>query len=207
VNHITSKLISGGTAICGGSAIAAFGPILNAGEKQMSVSLGIVFILNAIALLVFPSIGNWMGLSQNQFGMWAAIAIHDTSSVVGAASKFGDQALMTATTVKLTRALWIIPISFIMAMTAKENKSIKIPFFIFLFTAALIFAYYFPQFNVFYKGISGTAKQGLTVTLFLIGTGLTRETIKTVGINPFLQGTILWIVVSICTLFAVRAWC
>ncbi|MCI5056059.1 MAG: putative sulfate exporter family transporter [Flavobacteriales bacterium] len=205
VDRVSSTLISGGTAICGGSAIAAFGPILGAGEKQMSVSLGIVFILNSVALFVFPHIGKWLSLNQEEFGMWAAIAIHDTSSVVGAASKYGDQALMTATTVKLTRALWIIPLSLLMAITtAKDDKKIKIPFFIFLFVGALIFAYYFPQFEKVYGIISSVAKKGLTVTLFLIGTGISRKTLKSVGVNPFLQGTILWIVVSISTLFIVR---
>ena len=204
IERNTSSLISCGTAICGGSAIAAIAPIINAGEKEISVALGTVFILNSIALFLFPPIGLHLGLTQAQFGLWSAIAIHDTSSVVGAAARYGPEALKIATTVKLTRALWIIPLSFGAALAFK-NKSAKVslPYFIFAFAGASLLASAFPGFSTVYSGITHAAKTGLTVTLFLIGSGLSRDAIKTVGLKPVMQGVILWTLISSVSLFAV----
>lgn len=205
VERKTSHLISSGTAICGGSAIAAIAPIINASEKEISVSLGTVFILNSIALFLFPVVGHYLNLSQHQFGMWSAIAIHDTSSVVGAATRYGAEALKVAVTVKLTRALWIIPLSLAAAFVFK-NKSSKIsfPFFIFAFVAASVVVTLLPGLHGVYAGIVRAAKVSLTVTLFLIGAGLSRETIKTVGIKPVVQGALLWTLISLVSLFVVR---
>jgi uncharacterized integral membrane protein (TIGR00698 family) len=209
VNDKTSALISSGTAICGGSAIAAVAPAIDADSDETSVSLGTVFILNAIALFIFPIIGTALNLTQNQFGIWAAIAIHDTSSVVGAATKFGDQALQIATTVKLARALWIAPIALIFAYLyrQKDSKSSKIaiPWFIGLFLLATIIRTYAPLVIPvsFWESIVMLAKKGLTITLFLIGSGLTFAVLKKVGIKPLIQGVTLWIVISIVSLLAV----
>lgn len=204
VNKKTAILISTGTAICGGSAIAAVAPVIGAKENEISVSLATVFILNSIALLIFPPIGNWFHLSQSQFGMWAAIAIHDTSSVVGAAHKFGAQALQIATTVKLERALWIIPVSFIMALAFKSNKNkIKIPWFIFLFVIAMLLNTFLPQLHQFDQVIVYAAKRGLTLTLFLIGAGLTRNALKTVSFRPMVLGVLLWVLISISSLVVI----
>ncbi len=204
IERNTSHLISSGTAICGGSAIAAIAPIINAGEKEISVAMGTVFILNSIALFLFPPVGHALGLSQHQFGLWSAIAIHDTSSVVGAAARYGPEALKIATTVKLTRALWIIPLSLVAAFTFK-NKSAKMspPYFIFFFAAASLFVSAFPAFTAVYSDITLAARTGLTVTLFLIGAGLSRETIKAVGAKPVVQGVLLWALISSVSLFAV----
>jgi uncharacterized integral membrane protein (TIGR00698 family) len=206
VSRNTSHLISAGTAICGGSAIAAIAPIIGADEKEISVSLGTVFILNSIALFLFPVIGHFVGLSQHQFGFWSAIAIHDTSSVVGAASRYGAEALKIATTVKLTRALWIVPLS-LMAAVAFKNKAskISIPYFIFAFVAASIIVSAAPGFKPFYGSVVHGAKIGLTLTLFMIGAGLSRETLKTVGIKPIVQGTLLWALISIISLLMIKA--
>lgn len=204
IDRIISYLISTGTSICGGSAIAAVSPVIGAKPEQMSVSLGTVFILNSIALLIFPFIGHFFDLSQSQFGLWAAIAIHDTSSVVGAATKFGAEALQVATTVKLERALWIIPVSFITAI-AFRNKSIKvnIPYFIFFFIAAMSVNTFLPQMHSAGQVILLIAKKGLTVTLFLIGSGLTRATLKAVGLKPLILGIILWALISVCSLLVI----
>lgn len=200
----TSHLISCGTAICGGSAIAAISPLIKAKEKQMSVALGTIFILNSIALFLFPFIGHQLNLSQTQFGLWSAIAIHDTSSVVGAANKYGAEALQVATTVKLARALWIIPVSLLTAMFFKTDKQkIKIPYFIGLFILAMIINTYFPIVHYASKEIVDLAKTGLTITLFLIGAGLSKSVLKSVGFKPLLQGIILWIVISVVALWAV----
>jgi len=204
VNKKISILISSGTAICGGSAIAAVAPVIGAKENEISVSLATVFILNSIALVLFPLIGIWLHLSQSQFGFWAAIAIHDTSSVVGAAHKFGAQALQIATTVKLERALWIIPVSFIMAMAFKSNKNkIKIPWFILFFVLAMIANTFLPQLMRTDQIIVLLAKRGLTLTLFLIGAGLTREALKTVSFRPMILGVFLWALISISSLFVI----
>jgi uncharacterized integral membrane protein (TIGR00698 family) len=190
----TSHLISCGTAICGGSAIAAIAPIIKSDEKQTSVALGVIFILNSVALFLFPIIGHKLHLSQNEFGLWCAIAIHDTSSVIGAASKYGPEALQIAATVKLARALWILPVAVITAVVFK-NKSgkIKIPYFILFFIAAIIFNTYVPQMALFTSYLVSFSKIGLTLTLFLIGAGLNRTVIKSVGIKPLFQGTLLWV--------------
>lgn len=197
----TSFLISSGTAICGGSAIAAISPIVKADAKQMSVALGTVFILNSIALLIFPAIGHWLGLSQQQFGLWCAIAIHDTSSVVGAATKYGQEALQIATTIKLERALWIIPLSIATVLFIKtETKKIAIPYFIGFYILAMCIGTYFTEYATQYSVIVLLAKKGLTVTLFLIGAGLSMDAIKTVGVKPLLQGVVLWILISVVSI-------
>src|SRR6185437_6677364 len=200
----TSHLISCGTAICGGSAIAAISPLIKAEDKQMSVALGTIFILNSIALFLFPFIGHQLHLSQMQFGLWSAIAIHDTSSVVGAANKYGAQALQVATTVKLTRALWIIPVALLTTVFFKTGKQkIKIPYFIGLFILAMILNTYLPAIHVVSTHVVDLAKTGLTVTLFLIGAGLSKSVLRAVGIKPLVQGITLWIVISVVALYAV----
>ena len=200
----TSYLISTGTAICGGSAIAAISPVIKAEEKQISVALGTIFILNSAALFLFPFIGHQLNLSQSQFGMWCAIAIHDTSSVVGAASKYGPQALEIATTVKLARALWIIPVAFLSTFIFKnKNSKIKIPYFIGLFVLAMIANTYIPFVQQYNHYLTNIAKAGLTLTLFLIGCGLNRKTISSVGFKPLIQGVILWVIISTAALWAV----
>ncbi|MEN9917626.1 MAG: hypothetical protein RL662_62 [Bacteroidota bacterium] len=200
----TSLLISSGTAICGGSAIAALAPIVEANEDETSVSLGVIFILNAIALLIFPPIGFLLNLSQEQFGVWAAIAIHDTSSVVGAAQRYGDTALHLATTIKLERALWIIPLSLITAIVYKKRgNKITIPYFIGLYALAMLANTYMPAMQLISPWLVAIAKKGLTLTLFLIGSGLTLSSMKNIGIKPFLQGVILWICISIGSLLLV----
>lgn len=204
VDSKTSYLVSSGTAICGGSAIAAVGPTIEANDRQMSVALGTVFILNAVALLVFPVIGGWLELSQHQFGVWSAIAIHDTSSVVGAAQKYGEEALGIATTIKLGRALWIIPLSlFTVFINKGGKKKISIPYFIGLFIVAMLISTFIPQLDFIYAYIVLLSKKALVVTLFLIGSGLSIETIKLVGVKTFIQGLILWITVSITVLLIV----
>jgi len=193
----TSHLISCGTAICGGSAIAAISPTIKSNENQTSIALGVIFILNSVALFVFPFIGHQLDLSQKDFGLWCAIAIHDTSSVVGAANKYGAEALQIATTVKLARALWIIPISILTAIIFKnKNSKIKIPYFIGLFILAMLLNSYVPQIAVFAPSITGIAKIGLTVTLFLIGATLNSNALKSVGAKPLLQGVFLWIFIA-----------
>ncbi len=204
INKVTSFLISVGTAICGGSAIAAVSPVINAKEKQISVALGTIFILNSIALIIFPIIGHQLNLSQSQFGLWCAIAIQDTSSVVGAASKFGNEALQIATTVKLTRALWIIPIAFFSSIAFKsKNSKIKIPYFIGLFVIAILLNTYIPFFQGIGSYIVKGSKIGMTLTLFLIGAGLSKEVLSTVGFKPILQGVILWVLIAIPSLLAI----
>jgi len=199
-----SYLIATGTAICGGSAIAAISPVIKANEKQISVALGTIFILNSVALVLFPIIGHYLNLSQTQFGLWCAIAIHDTSSVVGAAGKYGPQALEVATTVKLARALWIIPIAFLSTFIFKnKGTKIKIPYFIGLFVLAMMANTYIPFIQDFSHYITGFAKATLTLTLFLIGCGLSRKVLSSVGYKPLLQGVALWILISVSTLWAI----
>ena len=200
----TSYLISAGTAICGGSAIAAISPVIKAEEKQISVALGTIFILNSIALVLFPLIGHQLNLSQNQFGLWCAIAIHDTSSVVGAASKYGTEALEIATTVKLARALWIIPVAFFSTILFKNKSSkLKIPYFIGLFVLAMIANTYSPIVQEYSSYLVAIAKAGLTVTLFLIGCGLSKKVLQSVGIKPLVQGVVLWLIISVAALWMV----
>lgn len=197
----TSLLISAGTAICGGSAIAAISPVIKAQEKQISVALGTVFILNSLALFIFPAVGHLLNLSQTQFGLWCAIAIHDTSSVVGAANKYGSEALAIATTIKLARALWIIPVSLIAAAVYKnEERKVKIPLFIGLFIIAMILNTYVPVVQEYGHYVVNISKAGLTLTLFLIGSGLNSNVLKAVGIRPFLQGTGIWVIIAGATL-------
>jgi len=212
INDKTSALISSGTAICGGSAIAAVAPAIDADGEEISVSLCTVFILNSVALIAFPIIGHALGLTENQFGIWAAIAIHDTSSVVGASAKYGSEALQIATTVKLARALWIAPVALIFAFIYGKrnggNKTrIAIPWFILLFLLATVLRTYAPNWfqPSIFDALVNLAKAGLTVTLFLIGSSLSRETLRKVGLKPFLQGVLLWIVISLVSLWAVHS--
>ena len=204
VDGVTSMLISVGTAICGGSAIAAVGPVTDASEEQMAISLGTVFVLNSIALLLFPAIGQSLHLSQSQFGLWSALGIHDTSSVVGATAKYGAKALLVGTTVKLTRALWIVPLAFVVASLNKSKTSIRWPWFILLFCLAAVASTYLPAFSRSYSALYTLGKVGLTATLFLIGSGISRSTLKQVGVRPLLQGVLLWALVALSTLALVR---
>jgi uncharacterized integral membrane protein (TIGR00698 family) len=225
IDKKTSVLISGGSAICGGSAIAALSPVIGADERQVSVAMGAVFILNSVALFLFPAVGHLLHLSQTQFGLWSAIAIHDTSSVVGAAGKYGSEALQIATTVKLARALWIIPVSLLAAfffrgrrggvaggvgggsadratVQAGGKATIKIPWFIGLFVVAILLNTWVPM-----RGLSqvfvGAAHAGLTLTLFLIGSGLSQQVLKNTGVKPLLQGVIVWMLIAGGALWAV----
>jgi len=200
----TSFLISVGTAICGGSAIAAVAPVIDAEEKQISVALGTVFILNSIALFLFPVIGHVLNLSQTQFGLYCAIAIHDTSSVVGAASKYGSHALEVATTVKLARALWIIPVTLISAYFFKSKTGkIRIPYFIGFFILAMVLFTYVPFVQQYSNYVVAIAKAGLKLTLFLIGCGLSYKILQSVGIKPLIQGVILWLIISVVALVVI----
>ena len=202
VNRDTAYLISSGTAICGGSAIAAVGPVIGAKESDMSVALATVFVLNAVALFVFPILGEWMGLTQQQFGTWAAIAIHDTSSVVGAGAAYGEEALQVATTIKLTRALWIIPLALVTAVVfKKQSKKISIPWFILWFIVAIVVnTYLLDSAPAVGKFIAGVARKGLIITMFFIGASLSTDVLKAVGIKPLIQGVLLWIVISVSSL-------
>ena len=202
MNRDAAYLISSGTAICGGSAIAAVGPVIKANEGDMSVALATIFILNAIALFIFPILGEWLGLTQQQFGTWAAIAIHDTSSVVGAGAAYGQEALQVATTIKLTRALWIIPLALVTSVIFKnESKKISIPWFILWFIVAIVVnTYLLDSVPMVGKIISGVARKGLIVTMFFIGASLSTDVLKTVGVKPLIQGILLWIVISVSSL-------
>ncbi len=197
-------LISTGTAICGGSAIAAVGPITGASDEQMAVSLGTVFVLNSVALLTFPAIGAALHLTETQFGLWAALAIHDTSSVVGAAAKYGAVALAVGTTVKLARALWIVPMSLGAALIKHARAKIQWPWFIALFGLAAVCNTYLPAGAPAYRLLSHAAKIGLTATLYLIGSGISVATLKKVGHRPMLLGVILWLLISTGSLWLIR---
>jgi uncharacterized integral membrane protein (TIGR00698 family) len=205
VKRTPAFLISTGTAICGGSAIAAVGPITQATDEEMSVSLGTVFVLNSVALLVFPMIGDALKMTQSQFGLWAALAIHDTSSVVGAAAKYGTAALAIATTVKLARALWIVPLALATAVVRGAKAKIEWPWFIGLFCVAAVCNTYLLGGAHVYSLAVKIAKMGLTATLFLIGSGISIATVKEVGHRPFLQGILLWLIVSVGSLWLIRA--
>ena len=211
----TSALISVGTAICGGSAIAAVGSVIGVAEGEITVAMGTVFILNAVALYVFPVMGHALHLSQAQFGTWAGVAIHDISSVVGAASRYGLSALQTATAVKLSRALWIIPMAFGAAyafrpptgaaanhddMARAEKPSVKVPWFVGFFLLASVLRSYVPGVAHAAPVLSHTATVGLTLTLFLIGSGLSAQTLRRVGWRPLLQGVLLWVFISVSSL-------
>ena len=204
INRKTSYLISSGTAICGGSAIAAVGPVLKAGENEMAVSLGVIFILNSIALFIFPPLGHLLDMTQEQFGTWAAIAIHDTSSVVGAGEIYGETAMKTATLIKLTRALWIIPLAIVTMFIFRDKKSkISIPWFIFIFVLAMLVNTYVALPQLFVDIMVWVARRGMVVTLFCIGASLSIASIKQVGVKPLLQAVALWIVISVSSLIVV----
>ncbi len=205
VKQRISFLISTGTAICGGSAIAAVAPVTDASEEEIAVSLGTVFVLNSIALLAFPAIGVMLHLTQTQFGLWSALAIHDTSSVVGAAAKYGAVALAVGTTVKLARALWIVPMSVGTSMVRKSKAKIQLPWFILFFCLAAVANTYLPALQPAYAQMKHLGIIGLTVTLFLIGTGLSAKTLREVGVRPLLQGVLLWVVVAAGSLALIRA--
>ncbi|UYZ62974.1 YeiH family protein [Hymenobacter weizhouensis] len=206
IDRRTSHLIASGTAICGGSAIAAVGPVVRAEEGQLSVALGTVFLLNSVALFLFPLIGHALHLSQHQFGLWAAIAIHDTSSVVGAATAYGDEALRIATTVKLARALWIIPVTLGTALVFRTpGARVQLPWFILGFVGVVLLNTYSPGLRTAAPVVVGLAKMGLTVTLFLIGAGLSGRVLRAVGARPLVQGVVLWVVVSAASLWVIMA--
>jgi uncharacterized integral membrane protein (TIGR00698 family) len=200
VEKTSAFLITAGTAICGGSAIAAVAPIVQASDEEIAVSMGTVFILNSVALLLFPPIGWALHLSQEQFGLWSALAIHDTSSVVGATARYGAIALIVGTTIKLARALWIVPLAIGTAAIKKTKGQIQWPWFILFFCLAALVNTYFPSLARFTASLSTLGRVGLTATLYLIGTSLSRATIKEVGIRPFLQGVVLWIIVGCLSL-------
>lgn len=199
VDSKIAMLVSSGTAICGGSAIAAVAPIINAKNHQISFSLIIVFVLNAIALFIFPVIGHWFNLSQETFGYWAAIAIHDTSSVVGAGATYGAEALATATTVKLIRALWIIPLSITIALFQKDRSGdkVKIPWFILLFVISIVVAYLIPQGQETYVHLNWLGKKGMVIALFLIGSSISLAEAKKAGFRSFVLGVALWLLIGI----------
>lgn len=204
INKKNSYLVASGTAICGGSAIAAVAPVIDADENDTSLALATIFVLNAVALFIFPVIGQMLELSQEQFGTWAAIAIHDTSSVVGAGAAYGDEALKVATTIKLTRALWIIPLAFVSAFIFKtKGRKASIPWFIVLFVVAMIINTYLPLPQIITQNIVLVAKRVMAATLFLIGCGLTIGVIKKVGVKPLLLGVVLWVIISVITLMVV----
>ncbi len=204
INRKTAYLISSGTAICGGSAIAAVGPVLKANENEMAVSLGVIFILNSLGLFIFPPLGHLFEMTQQQFGTWAAIAIHDTSSVVGAGEAYGEEALQTATLIKLTRALWIIPLAIAtMFIFRDKTAKISIPWFIFIFVLAMVVNTYVALPAWFVSSMVWIAKRGMVVTLFLIGASLSIASIRSVGVKPLLQAVLLWVVISVSSLFVV----
>jgi len=210
INAKTSALISAGTAICGGSAIAAVGSVVGALEGEMTVAMGTVFVLNAVALFVFPPIGHALGLTQTQFGTWSGVALHDVSSVVGAASHYGASALETATAVKLSRALWIIPVSLAAAFAFRKNAGagqapgkVQVPWFIGLFLLASVVRTLLPGVALLAPIVTHEATVGLTVTLFLIGAGLSRTMLRSVGWKPLAQGVLLWLCISAGSLWVV----
>jgi uncharacterized integral membrane protein (TIGR00698 family) len=202
LDKVTGHLIASGTAICGGSAIAAVAPAINADEESTGLALATVFVLNSIALFIFPVIGHALELSQHAFGTWAAIAIHDTSSVVGAASAYGEEALKTATTLKLARALWIVPVALISALLFKNtSKKITIPYFILFYCLAILINDNLPQFHVVYDGIFNLSKKLLVLCLFFIGCSISIEKIKSAGAKPLIFGVTLWVIISTTSLF------
>ena len=205
VSETSALLIAVGTAICGGSAIAAVGPVVKAKDEEMSVSLATVFLLNSVALLLFPAVGHAVGLGQTQFGLWAALAIHDTSSVVGAAAQYGAQALAVGTTVKLARALWIVPLTLGLAFTRRQQAKIQWPWFILLFCLAALLNSYVSVGASVYAGLVQAAKAGLRVTLFLIGSGISIAALQKVGVRPLLLGLSLWMIVGVLSLLLIQA--
>lgn len=199
----TRTLVSFGTAICGGSAIAAMAPVIKAKDEEIAVALATVFSLNAVALIVFPPLGLFFELDQHQFGLWAALAIHDTSSVVGASATFGAVALTVGTTAKLTRALWIAPCALVAGFFCKSEERVGIPLFIIGFIAAAFINTWLPAFDVVWDGLYAFSKQALVMTLFLIGAGLTRKVLRQMGMGPLVLGVLLWLIVSMATLFLI----
>lgn len=205
VQKNTTMLISGGTAICGGSAIAAIAPVLGAKNNEISFSLAVIFVLNAVGLFIFPVIGHLLQMDQTHFGYWAAIAIHDTSSVVGACSAYGEQALQVGTTVKLTRTLWIIPLALCIAFFNKNKASkINIPWFIFLFVVAIIIGNYIPGMAETNDHLSWLGKKGMMISLFFIGTSINMKEVKETGVNTFLLGIVLWIIIAVLSYCWIR---
>src|ERR1700685_2079494 len=195
-----SYLITTGTAICGGSAIAAIAPIIQADEQETAVSLATIFILNSVALIAFPLIGAAQHLSQTQFGLWSALAIHDTSSVVGATSKYGAQALIVGTTVKLARALWIVPLALGTAAVKRSKSKVKLPWFILLFCLAAVINTYIASAAVFSTTFFTLGRYGITATLFLIGSSISRASLKKVGWRPLAPGIALWVILAVTRL-------
>ncbi len=200
-----TTLLGGGTAICGGSAIAAIAPAISANPGNTAIALAIVFLLNALGLLIFPPLGRFLGLDQETFGLWSALAIHDTSSVVGAAATYGDRALAVATTVKLTRALWILPLSFACARFARGKSGATVPWFLGGFLLAAVMRTYFMGQVDWWDGLAGAGRFLMVATLFLIGAGLTRESLKQIGIRPLFMAVVLWVLVSVGSLVAIQA--
>lgn len=201
LNRKTGYLISAGTAICGGSAIAAVSPAIKADDEQIGLALATVFVLNSVALFVFPVIGHALNLDQHTFGTWAAIAIHDTSSVVGAASAYGEEALTTATTLKLARALWIIPVALFSAFLFRsDSKKITVPYFILFYCVAIAVSDLIPSFDWLFQGIFDVSKRALVVCLFLIGCGISVEKLKAAGPKPLMFGVSLWVIISTTSL-------
>lgn len=207
VNTNIGTLISAGTAICGGSAIAAVAPVLKSKDSENSFALIVVFVLNALALILFPLIGRWLHLSEDVFGNWAAIAIHDTSSVVGAGASYGPHALEVATTVKLIRALWIIPLTIVIALVKDKGnlRSITIPWFILLFVLAILVSFVLPSFTPLYHSLNWLGKRGMYVALFLIGSSMTISDLKQAGARSFAMGILLWIVTSVVSLMLLNS--
>ncbi|AQG79915.1 YeiH family protein [Spirosoma montaniterrae] len=204
IDRLTGLLVAVGTAICGGSAIAAVGSVMKANPSQLSMATGVVFLLNAVALFVFPAMGHALGLTQEQFGTWAAIAIHDTSSVVGASARYGDTALHVASITKMLRILWIIPVSLLLVVGFAENReSFKIPMFIVGFVLASCLYSFVPAIQPLAKPLYTAAKQTMVVSLFLIGSNLSLSSLKAVGGAVLLQAVLLWVVVSISALLFV----
>lgn len=201
VDRNTAMLISSGTAICGGSAIAAVSPIIKAKDNQISFALTVVFVLNALALFIFPPIGRALNMSEVDFGYWSAIAIHDTSSVVGAGAAYGPDALQTAVTVKLARTLWIIPLSFLVLFINRKHDAnrgkVKIPWFILYFVVAILIAFLLPQFSELYTNLAFLGRRGMVVALFMIGCGFSFEDLKKAGWRSFVLGVLLWIVIAV----------
>nr|WP_321501024.1 putative sulfate exporter family transporter [uncultured Dethiosulfovibrio sp.] len=204
VDRELSTLLSGGTAICGGSAIAAIAPAIGASGANTAVAMAVVFLLNGVALVIFPPIGHAFGLTQDQFGLWAALAIHDTSSVVGAGAAYGTVALALATTVKLTRALWIVPVSFVAARLHKKDSSAKIQWFLVGFMAAALIRSLIPQADPAWTGLASLGKRLMTATLFLVGAGLTMEDLRKAGGRPLLCAILLWITVTTLSLILIK---
>lgn len=207
VQRELSWLISSGTAICGGSAIAAMAPAIGASQKNTGIAMAVVFLLNGLALLVFPAGGHWLGLNQTDFGMWSALAIHDTSSVVGATAIYGTRALAIGTTIKLTRALWIMPLSFLAARFNRTESRAKFPWFLLGFLFAALLRFLFPGGDTFWNSLAAVGKQIMVITLFLVGAGITRGDLKKIGTGPLLNAVILWFMVSVITLAAILLGC